>query len=59
MTDAYREAQPQVKLTDEQVREIRARYAAGGVTQKQLGREFGVGQTTISAILRRRLWAHL
>lgn len=39
---------PHAKLTDEQVLEIRRRYAEGGVTQVQLGKEYGVRQTLIT-----------
>ena len=42
------------KLTDAQVREIRLRYMAGGVTQKELGLEYGVSQQLIGLIAARR-----
>ena len=35
------------KLTDEQVAEVRAKYAAGGVSKLALAREFGVSDMTI------------
>lgn len=41
------------KLTEEQVTEIRA---AIGVSQTELGRRYGVDQTTISCILRHQTW---
>ena len=44
------------KLTEEQVAEIRYRYSAGGVTQRELGDEFGVGDQMISRIVRNRNW---
>jgi len=47
------------KLTEEQVLDIRARYAAGGTTQGELGRQFGVHQTTIQLITSGKHWAHL
>jgi len=47
------------KLSAEQVLEIRRRFAAGGVTQQELGDEFGVCQTLVSRIVRRKNWAHL
>jgi hypothetical protein len=47
------------KLTEEQVIEIRRRYADGGVTQQELGDEFGVARRTISDIIRREIWTHL
>jgi hypothetical protein len=34
------------KLTEEHVREIRARYAAGGISQSRLGKEYGLSQAT-------------
>src|ERR1700747_44240 len=47
------------KLTDAQAREIRDRYAAGGVSQEQLGREYGVAQATVSYVCRRLRWRHV
>lgn len=47
------------KLTEVQVREIRRRYAAGGIFQYTLAAEFGVAQTLISAIVRRKIWQHI
>lgn len=46
------------KLNAEQVREIRAR-AAAGETQKSIGRRFNVARNTVSAIVNRKTWAHL
>jgi hypothetical protein len=47
------------KLTEEQVLEIRRRYADGGVTQRLLCDEYGVTQSLISQIVLRKIWAHL
>ena len=47
------------KLTEDDVREIRRRYAAGGITQTALGDEFGVLNSTISRIINRQKWAHI
>lgn len=47
------------KLTEAGVREIRRRYAAGGVSQQVLADEFGVHQTKISAVVRRKTWIHV
>ena len=47
------------KLTEENVLDIRATYAAGGVTQQKLADNFGVGHVNISNIVHRRSWAHL
>lgn len=44
------------KLSDEQVYEIRRRYAAGGISQAALGAEFNVHQSTISDIVRDESW---
>lgn len=46
------------KLTDDEVREIRARYANGEL-QIPLAKEFGVTQVTVSLITRRKTWTHL
>jgi len=46
-------------LSDKKVIEIRRRYAAGGVLQKELAAEFGVSQVTISSITRLKIWRHL
>lgn len=47
------------KLTDDQVREIRARYAAGGISQAKLAAEYGVTQHPIWAIVNRKQWKHV
>ena len=47
------ERRPQAKLTDDQVDEIRSRYASEGISQKALGREYGVDQSTVSLIVNR------
>jgi hypothetical protein len=44
-------------LTVDDVREIRRRYAAGGVIQRELGAEYGVQQAVVSKIIRRAAWA--
>ena len=47
------------KLTAEVVADIRRRYAAGGVTLKELGREFGIHFSNISLIVRNRTWKNI
>lgn len=47
------------KLTPEQIAAIRDRYAVGGVSQRALGRVYGVDQTTISCVVRGRTWTHV
>ena len=53
------EENPAAKITDADVRMIRARYAAGGTTLAALGREYGLSQTNVSAIIRRKHWQHV
>jgi hypothetical protein len=47
------------KLTDAKVIEIRARYAAGGISQSRLAAQFGVVQPVICAIINRKTWTHI
>ena len=53
------EANGEAKLTEVEVIEIRERYAAGGIYQKQLAAEYGVDRSRISYIVLRKNWAHL
>ena len=47
---------PNSKLTEEQVADIRHRYAAGGVTQRELADEFGVVEGCIWNIVHNRVY---
>lgn len=47
---------PGAKLTWSQVRDIRERYAGGGVAQRELAAEFGVSRGHISGIVTRKFW---
>ena len=47
------------KLTEDDVREIRKRYAEGGITQQQLGLEYGRHNAKISSIINRKSWKHI
>lgn len=49
-------AKPGAVVTPDQVREIRARYAAGGITQMELAAEYGLGRSGINFILTRHTW---
>lgn len=49
----------QAKLTDAAVRDIRRRYAAGGITQQVLADEYGIARSKISAVICRRTWRHV
>ncbi len=53
------EKRPHAKLTESQVREIRRRYANGGVFYRELASEFGVGCGTIRRIVLRLKWRHV
>jgi Autographiviridae endonuclease len=47
------------KLTIDQVRAIRAAYAAGGRSQQSIADEFGIHQSVVSDIVRREIWQHV
>jgi hypothetical protein len=47
------------KLTSEQVRAIRQRFATGLISQGRLAKEYGVNQTAISFIVLRRTWTNI
>lgn len=47
------------KLTEGQVLEIRAAYAAGNVSKAALARQYGVSHHTIRFILSRKSWRHI
>ena len=53
------EAHHRAKLTDDLVREIRARYAVGDVMQKDLSAEYGVTKPTIRMVVRNLGWKHV
>jgi hypothetical protein len=46
-------------LTDDAVRVIRSRYAAGGVTQATLAREWHVSQSLINRVILHTKWRHV
>jgi hypothetical protein len=47
------------KLSEEAVRFIRAAYAEGGVTQKELGRKYGVPRALITKVINWEAWRHV
>lgn len=47
------------KLIEQEVLEIRGRYALGGITQTELGRQYGVSQDMVSLIVLRKCWTHI
>ncbi|HEX4609368.1 MAG TPA: NUMOD4 domain-containing protein [Urbifossiella sp.] len=54
----FGETQPNAKLTEATVTEIRTRYAAGE-TQAVLAREFGISRSAVSMAASGKRWAHL
>jgi predicted XRE-type DNA-binding protein len=47
------------KLTAEQVTELRNLYAKEKMTQTEIGKKFGIGQTNVSEIVRRKTWTEV
>lgn len=47
------------KVGEAQVREIRAAYAAGGITYSRLGAMYGIGGTATEYIVKRINWKHV
>lgn len=47
------------KLTENKINTIRKMYAVGNISQKVLGRLFGVGQYQISRIVNKLRWKHI
>lgn len=56
---AHGERQGGHKLTEAEVRDIRAVYANGGISQRELGAAYGVDQSNISSIVRGKTWARV
>lgn len=48
-----------VKITVNQVHEIRAIYALGGITQRALAKAFGVRKAAVWKIVNQRTWTHI
>ena len=47
------------KLTDQNAIDIRALFATGNYSKRALGRQFGVGETTIRLLIKGETWKHL
>ena len=58
-TDNHGSENGMAKLTEDDAREIRRLYAAGGVTQRELAEMFGITQTNVWYIVHRRAWKHV
>lgn len=59
LIDNKGEANARARLTCEQVQEIRAIHAAGGLGYRPIARRFGVPWGTVRNVIKRRTWAHL
>jgi len=53
------EEHSRAKLTDESVRDIRQKYATGGIDQGALARKWKVSPSAVSGVIRRRTWKHV
>lgn len=53
------EAHHAARLTEDDVRVIRHRYASGDISQRQLAHDYSVHVMTISHIVRRKNWPHV
>jgi hypothetical protein len=47
------------KLSEDQVRDLRARYAAGQVSLSKLAAEFDVSTSTVAKVIYRKTWSHV
>lgn len=53
------EENAQATLLEQQVHDIRRKYAEGGYSYRGLAGEYGVGRTAIGQIVRRETWTHI
>lgn len=53
------EKHPGAKLTEEQVKNIRSIFSKGGISKVDLGKQFGVSDSLIRAIVNRICWKHI
>ena len=51
LTQAGNIRHSRAKLTAEQVREIRERYAKGGITHRELGEQYGIARRTVTDLI--------
>lgn len=45
--------------TEEQIKQIRSLYAQGGITQKDIGKIYGLAARSVGAIVNRENWKHI
>jgi len=50
---------PNSRLTADDIRSIRARYALRGTTKSEIARDFGVTDVLVGMIVRRKIWRHI
>jgi DNA-binding XRE family transcriptional regulator len=50
---------PNSKLNEKQVKNIRLEYNRGKITQKILAKKYGVSTATINLIVRNKCWKHI
>jgi hypothetical protein len=55
---AYGSGHAHAKMTEEQILEIRAKFASG-ISQAELASQYGLGRPAINLIVRRKVWKHL
>lgn len=53
------ENNPRCKITANQVREIRSRYAKTKISQRELASEYGIKPTQLSRIIRHKTWKEI
>ena len=59
LDDQEGEANPNSFFTVQNVKQLRQTYEEGTKNQRELAKEYGCSQQTISNILRRKTWAHV
>lgn len=57
--DSKGSANGRAKLTERDVRDIRAEYATGHVKQQELAERYGITRRGIKAVVNRQNWSHV
>src|SRR5437660_5229068 len=53
------ESNPNARFTEDKIREIRTRYADGGISHAKLAKQHGCPPAHITRIIQRRAWRHV
>ena len=53
------EKNPNVVVTEKEVKQIRKIYAKGGISYKKLGEKFGISETQTTRIVKKESWKHV